>query len=221
MSEIREMFEGVWNKEDTIYTENMVPGDRVYGENLVDFRGKELREWEPHRSKLGAAVAKGIPELGMDSESSVLYLGAASGTTPSHVSDICRKGMVFGVEHAPRVVRSLLKLSKNRENLAPIYADARKPQEYSDLVGEVDLVFQDIAQPDQVKILTRNCREFLHRDGEALISLKLRAISSSDNLERVRKDAERKIEQEFEILWSSDLKPYYGEDHMFYRLSYT
>ncbi len=214
---MEELFEGVWRKNEKLYTENLVPGNRVYGEELVDFEEIELRRWDPHRSKLGAAISKGLPELALDRNSTVLYLGAASGTTPSHLSDICSEGIIFGVEHSPRVVRDLLKLSEDRKNLAPVYADARKPEDFSDLVGKVDLVFQDIAQPDQIPILKRNCKRFLKPDGEALIALKLRSISSSRDLQEIIDDSEAELKQGFDIRWSSDLEPY-EKDHMFYRL---
>lgn len=218
---MEQISEGVWKEEDSIYTENLAPGQKVYGESLREFEGRELRRWEPGRSKLGAAIANGLPEIPLSSDSTVLYLGAASGTTPSHVSDICREGVVFGVEHSPRVVRDLLKLSRDRESLAPVYADARKPESYSSLVDKADVVFQDVAQPDQIDILRRNCEMFLESGGEALISLKMKAISSSKEIKSIISKAETELQEAFEILWSSSLEPYYGEDHMFYRLKYT
>lgn len=48
----------------------------------------EYRVWNPFRSKLAAAILGGIDEVHMPPGSKVLYLGAASGTTVSHVSDV-------------------------------------------------------------------------------------------------------------------------------------
>lgn len=48
----------------------------------------EYRVWNPFRSKLGAAILSGVDNIHMPPGSKVLYLGAASGTTVSHVSDI-------------------------------------------------------------------------------------------------------------------------------------
>lgn len=48
----------------------------------------EYRVWNPFRSKLAAAILGGIDEIHMPPGSKVLYLGAASGTTVSHVSDV-------------------------------------------------------------------------------------------------------------------------------------
>ena len=71
----------------------MVTGESVYGEKKVSIDGDggekiEYRVWNPFRSKLAAAILGGIDNIHMRPGSKVLYLGAASGTTVSHVSDI-------------------------------------------------------------------------------------------------------------------------------------
>jgi rRNA 2'-O-methyltransferase fibrillarin len=48
----------------------------------------EYRVWNPFRSKLGAAILGGVDQIHIKPGAKVLYLGAASGTTVSHVSDI-------------------------------------------------------------------------------------------------------------------------------------
>lgn len=48
----------------------------------------EYRAWNPFRSKLAAAILGGVDKIHMGPGKKVLYLGAASGTTVSHVSDI-------------------------------------------------------------------------------------------------------------------------------------
>lgn len=48
----------------------------------------EYRAWNPFRSKLAAAILGGIDQIHIKPGVRVLYLGAASGTTVSHVSDI-------------------------------------------------------------------------------------------------------------------------------------
>ncbi|CAG0879592.1 unnamed protein product [Darwinula stevensoni] len=88
--------EGVFiakGKEHVLVTRNLVPGETVYGEKKVsvdDERGEkiEYRVWNPFRSKLAAAILGGVDQIYMPPGSKVLYLGAASGTTVSHVSDI-------------------------------------------------------------------------------------------------------------------------------------
>ena len=44
--------------------------------------------WNPFRSKLAAGIVGGIENIYMQPGSKVLYLGAASGTTVSHVADL-------------------------------------------------------------------------------------------------------------------------------------
>lgn len=44
--------------------------------------------WNPFRSKLAASIVGGIENIYMQPGSKVLYLGAASGTTVSHVADL-------------------------------------------------------------------------------------------------------------------------------------
>lgn len=48
----------------------------------------EYRVWNPFRSKLAAAILGGVDNIWIVPGAKVLYLGAASGTTVSHVSDL-------------------------------------------------------------------------------------------------------------------------------------
>jgi rRNA 2'-O-methyltransferase fibrillarin len=111
-----------------------------------------------------------------------LYLGAASGTTVSHVSDIIGpEGIVYAVEFSHRVGRDLVNMAKKRTNIIPIIHDARKPQDYRFLVGMVDVVFADVAQPDQARIIAENCHMYLKNGGKFLISLKANCIDSTNS----------------------------------------
>ncbi|HUK84302.1 MAG TPA: fibrillarin-like rRNA/tRNA 2'-O-methyltransferase, partial [Candidatus Acidoferrum sp.] len=65
-------------------TVNLTPGLNVYGERLVKVKGVEYRIWDAFRSKLAAAILKGVDNVPIEPGFKVLYLGAASGTTPSH-----------------------------------------------------------------------------------------------------------------------------------------
>ncbi|PON74099.1 Fibrillarin [Parasponia andersonii] len=88
--------EGVFiakGKEDALVTKNLVPGEAVYGEKRVSVQNEdgskiEYRVWNPFRSKLAAAILGGVDEIWIKPGARVLYLGAASGTTVSHVSDV-------------------------------------------------------------------------------------------------------------------------------------
>ncbi|OGS50042.1 MAG: hypothetical protein A3K65_06095 [Euryarchaeota archaeon RBG_16_68_12] len=161
-----------------LYTENLVPGQSVYGERLIRQHGTEFRAWDPHRSKLAALLLKGWRDVPLRRDSRVLYLGAASGTTVSHVSDICAEGTVYAVEVSRRVFQNLLALAETRRNVLPILADASRPESYANTVERVGLVYQDVAQRDQVPILLENLR-FLADGGTAVLMVKSRSIDVS------------------------------------------
>jgi len=145
----------------------------VYDERIL---GGE-RVWDPFRSKLAALyyVGKGVEIL---DTMIVLYLGAANGTTVSHVADYAE--CVYAVEFAPRPMQDLLQVSRRRSNIVPLMADAKNPEQYAPLVEQVDLVYQDVAQPDQAAIAIRNCM-FLKAGGHLILMLKTRSVD-------VRKD---------------------------------
>jgi fibrillarin-like pre-rRNA processing protein len=159
-------------------TKNMVPGTSVYGEELIQYDDIEYRIWDPYRSKLAAAIKKGLRELPIKQGEKILYLGAASGTTVSHVSDIIGKtGEVYAVEFSQRSMRDLIeKVCRNRSNVRPILADARLPVEYKLLVRIVDSIYSDVAQPNQAKLLSDNADVYLKEKGRAIIAIKSRSI---------------------------------------------
>ena len=144
-------------KEDLLVTKNMNPGESVYGEKRISVEGPEgtkveYRVWNPFRSKLAAGILGGLDEIYIKPGAKVLYLGAASGTSVSHVADIVGpEGFVYAVEFSHRSGRDLINMAKKRPNVIPIIEDARLPQKYRMLVGMVDVVFADVAQPDQAR----------------------------------------------------------------------
>src|SRR4030043_1660532 len=145
-------------------TKNLSPGRNVYGERLIRFEGAEYRVWDAFRSKLAAAILKGLRTVPNKPNQSVLYLGAASGTTVSHVSDIVgKKGHVYCVEFASRSIRDLVEnVCPYRSNTSPILEDARFPEKYSMFIqGKVDDIYCDIAQPEQAKVLLDNADRYL------------------------------------------------------------
>lgn len=146
----------------------------------------EYRVWNPFRSKLAAAVLGGVDKIHMPPGSKVLYLGAASGTTVSHVSDIVGpEGLVYAVEFSHRSGRDLINVAKKRTNIIPIIEDARHPHKYRMLVGMVDTVFADVAQPDQARIVALNSQYFLKNGGHFVISIKASCIDSTAQPEAV------------------------------------
>lgn len=212
---MEEIQPGIYRRKGDIYTE-AASNESVYGEAFIEVDRKKYRKWDPSRSKVGAAVQKGIT-LDVEQDDEVLYLGAASGTTVSHFSDILKEGFVYGVEYSETVVRDLLELAESRENIAPILGNARNPEEYADLVGECDIVFQDISQSDQPEIFIKNCRKYLKDDGTGLFAVKAQSISTADSPEKVFEDVRDKIEEHFEIVGETTLEPY-EKAHLFLKL---
>lgn len=206
--EMTEIFPGVFREGKSIFTVNMVPGTRVYGEALLG-REKEYREWNPRRSKLGAAISKGIKNMPIDNGDVILYLGASTGTTVSHVSDVVGKeGAVYSVEFAERVFREFSRMASVRNNVIPILADARRPQEYS-WIEECQVIFCDLAQSDQTEIMLRNAKEFLCERGWIMLSVKSQSIDVTKKPEQVyRQEAEKIQKAGFIISETINLEPF-------------
>ena len=160
-------------------TKNLTPGRNVYGERLIRCEGVEYRVWDAFRSKLAAAILKGLRTIPIKPNHSVLYLGAASGTTASHVSDIVgEKGHVYCVEFASRSIRDLVdNVCPYRTNMSPILEDARFPEKYAMFMqGKVDDIYCDIAQPEQAKVLLDNADRYLKSAGWAMLAVKAQSI---------------------------------------------
>lgn len=146
----------------------------------------EYRVWNPFRSKLAAAILGGVDKIHIAPGSKVLYLGAASGTTVSHVADVVGpEGLVYAVEFSHRSGRDLINVAKKRTNIIPIIEDARHPHKYRMLVGMVDTIFADVAQPDQGRIVALNAQHFLKNGGHFVISIKASCIDSTAQPEAV------------------------------------
>ncbi|MEN2496152.1 MAG: hypothetical protein MHMPM18_000711 [Marteilia pararefringens] len=207
----------VRGKADALATKNMRPTQSVYGEKLIEIKdqGIEYRVWNPFRSKLASAIIGGVDEIHIKPGAKVLYLGAASGTTVSHVSDIIGEtGRVYAVEFSKRVARDLLNLAQQRSNIVPIIADARKPIEYRMLVSMVDVIFADVAQPDQARIVAVNAEQFLKDSGAVVISIKASCIDSTAQPEAVFANEVNKL-REYRIKPKEQitLEPY-DRDHV-------
>ncbi|XP_061677056.1 rRNA 2'-O-methyltransferase fibrillarin [Syngnathoides biaculeatus] len=196
--------EGVFicrGKEDALVTKNMVVGESVYGEKRMSVEEGETkieyRAWNPFRSKLAAAILGGVDQIHIKPGAKVMYLGAASGTTVSHVSDIVGpEGLVYAVEFSHRSGRDLLNVAKKRTNIIPIIEDARHPHKYRMLVGMVDVIFADVAQPDQTRIVALNAHNFLKNGGHFVISIKANCIDSTAAPEAVFASEVKKMTSE-------------------------
>ena len=200
--------------EKKLATQNLVPGNQVYNEKLVQSKGVEYRVWNPFRSKLAAAIMNGLENFPFSQKSDVLYLGVSTGTTISHISDIVSQGgTIFGIEHTSRVARDFLdRVASHRKNIIPIIQDARKPEEFFSVYKKVDAVYVDIAQPDQTDIAIENCKLYLKSGGYLLLVIKTRSIDVTKDPKRVIKNEIKKLESLFEIKQTIDLQPY-DKDH--------
>jgi fibrillarin-like pre-rRNA processing protein len=202
------------DKTKKLATRSLAPDSKAYQDERSFREGScEYRIWDPYRSKLAAAIVKGIKNVPIRRGSKVLYLGAASGTTASFVSDIVgMEGRLYCVEISSRQLRDLLPVCDRRLNMAPILADAKQPHSYCALVSEVNVVYQDVAQPDQTDILLANVRTFLHEGGHAIIALKARSIDVTKEPREVFRDEMERIEKELDLVEAKLLDPY-EKDH--------
>ena len=193
-------------------TRNLTPGLNVYGERLVKFKGAEYRVWDAFRSKLAGAIIKGLQNVPIEAGSKVLYLGAASGTTPSHVSDIVgESGYVYCVEFAQRSIRDLVNnVATYRPNISPILADARMPERYAMFIsGKVDVIYCDVAQPEQAKLLADNADVFLKPMGWVMIAVKAQSIDVTMDPEAVyRQQADILRKRGFDVAEVVNLEPF-------------
>ena len=200
--------------EKKLATQNLVPGNQVYNEKLVQHKGSEYRIWNPFRSKLAAAIMNDLKNFPFNQKSDVLYLGVSTGTTISHISDIVNQGgTIFGIEHASRVARDFLdRVASHRKNIVPIIQDARRPEEFFSVYKKVDIVYVDIAQPDQTNIAIENCRLYLKSGGHLFLVIKTRSIDVTKDPKGIIKNEIKKLESLFKIEQTIDLYPY-DKDH--------
>lgn len=207
------------NGEKNAATLNLVKGNNVYGEKLVKHEGEEYRLWDPFRSKLAASLKKGMKNMPIKNGTKVLYLGASTGTTVSHVSDIVGpSGIVFAVEPATRVARELIEnVASKRKNVVPVLEDARKPHSYFAVFGKVDVIYCDIAQPDQTEIAMANCTAYLKKGGIMLLVIKTRSIDvTMEPRAVIMQEAARLEKNGFSIDQIINLEPFDKDHGMIY-----
>jgi fibrillarin-like pre-rRNA processing protein len=209
-------FNNVYNfsddSSDKLITKNLVPGTKVNNEKLLTISNEEYRIWDPFHSKLAAMILKGS-SLSVRKDSTFLYLGAANGTTVSHVSDMVENGMVYAVEFSPRAMKDLIRVSIPRNNIVPILADATDPGSYQNNVSEVDFLYQDIAQREQARIAIMNAGLFLKKDGILVLIIKAKSIDSVKKTKEVFETEIKKLEGVFKLRQLFDLEPFH-RDHM-------
>ena len=212
--QINKIGENVYQIDNQIATVNLTPGVQVYQEKLLDYEDKQFRLWNPRRSKLAAAIINGLSIFPFKEDSTVLYLGASAGTTPSHISDICTNGRIYCVEFSATMMREFLDVSKNRCNLLALLEDATHPSDYQALVESVDIIYSDVAQATQTKLFLDNFKIFAREDTIGIIMIKARSIDVTKKPSVIFKEEKRKLEEGgLRILEEIKLDPY-EKDHI-------
>ncbi|MGA1820419.1 MAG: fibrillarin-like rRNA/tRNA 2'-O-methyltransferase [Thermoplasmatota archaeon] len=190
-----------------LYTLDAGDGRPVYGEGLMTIDGKTFREWVPWRSKLAALIRKIGPDLPISGD--VLYLGAAQGTTVSHISDLLEEGTIFAVEFSETAFRKLSVLAGKRANIIPILEDAFHPERYRAVVPPVDLLYQDVSQKEQLKLFLLNSGTFLKRRGTGILMLKSRSVDVTARPEDVYEIVTKGLEDNgFDVRHNIGLDPF-------------
>ncbi len=197
-------------RNNYLLTKNLLPGESVYGEKLIKIKGIEYRVWDPRLSKLAAAIIKGI-NFYFKNDGIILYLGASTGSSVSHLSDILVNGKIYAVEIAKEVGVKLIMLAEKRKNIYPIIADARKPEFYKDLVSDAEFVYQDIPQKDQIEIFLSNLK--ISKGKKGVIAIKTRSIDVSKSIKEVAKEEVNKLNKYAKVEQVIRLSPFYN-DHL-------
>lgn len=212
--ELEELQSGIYweqtKKGLSLWTKSLVQGQCVYGERLRE--NGTYRQWVLTKSKFAAALAKGLQNIQLKKNDIVLYLGASTGTTVSHISDIVgEKGMVFAIEFSFQMMRNLVFLAETRKNIAPLLADANHLEQYMPFVCEVDFLYQDVAQKNQAEIFLKNL-QFLKKGGQGLLCVKARSIDITAQPRTIYAQIRRQLEKEVKIIAEKELDPF-ERDH--------
>jgi len=202
-----------------VFTKNLTPSKTFFDQEKTWMEDTtEYREIDVRHSKLAAALVKGCQQFGIKQGDVVLYLGASHGYTPSFMSDMVGKdGMLFCIDVAPRVVRDLVFVSEARQNMAPILASALHPESYTWRVTQVDVVYQDIAQKDQINIFLNNIALYLKDGGFGMLALKARSINTLRHPKDIYKEVRATLEKTAGIIIVDyrELDPF-EKDHAFF-----
>ncbi|MCD6523357.1 MAG: fibrillarin-like rRNA/tRNA 2'-O-methyltransferase [Candidatus Diapherotrites archaeon] len=196
---MKRVFDGVFRDKNRLFT--------------ISFENGEYREWNPYHSKLAAAILNGLKTMPIKKGSHVLYLGAAQGNTPSFVSDIVGKqGYVICVEISEKAMEELIPLCERRENMVPVLGDANKPEGYSEYLEDIDVIYQDVAQPNQARILLKNTK-YLKKGRYALLCIKARSVDVAKQPKKVFEEQIKELEKALQVMEIVNLEPF-EKDHV-------
>lgn len=211
---IKMIFSGIFSIDGRVATINLAKGRKVYGEETRVEDGIEYRLWNPYRSKLSAALLNGLSAMHIKEGSKVLYLGAATGTTSSHVSDIVgHAGIVYCIELSERNMRELINVCDARSNMLPILGDARNTESYKEYIEECDVLYQDVSAREQSEILKLNSI-FLKKGGFAYFIIKSQSVDVGKKPEDVFDSELKNLSEVFDVVEKVHLEPY-DELHLF------
>lgn len=213
--QLKEKFPGIFLIDDKVFVKNYIQGYNPFGDKTVKIKNQEYIEWDPQRSKLSAAIVKGIKTVPIKEGDKILYLGLAHSYTASKLSSVIGKnGIIYGVEFSERCFQETIPISEKISNIVPILADARLPQQY-DWIEKCDVVYCDIAQQDQTAVAIRNCKIFLKENGFLLLAIKARSIDVTKPPKKICEQEIEKLNQSgFEIVDWKMLDPL-ERDHGF------
>lgn len=207
-------YPSIYENEQKMFTKNLTPGQVFFGETILKLDGTEYRHFDPYRSKIAAALAKKINQSGVREGDVILYLGASHGYTISFLSDIIgQKGLIFGVDSAYKIFRSLFHVSNLRHNVVPLYADAAKPTSYAKNICCVDVVYQDLAQKEQAEIFDANYTLYAKEGGIGIFVIKTRSIDVAAAPKNVVESVKKKmVSLGYTLLDAKALDPF-EKDH--------
>ena len=202
----------IYQLDKIFLTKNLTPGKKASQERLFFDKNNEYREWSPKTSKIAAALRNKLSNLHLKEGDIILYLGASSGTTVSHISDIIgTQGLLFAVEISPTMMRELFFLCETRKYIALILADANQPQTYANKIIPVDWLYQDISQRNQTEIFIKNL-SFLKKNGHAILALKARSVNVAKDPQKIFEETKQELQKHVEVLETITLEPY-QKDH--------
>ncbi|MEM5781627.1 MAG: fibrillarin-like rRNA/tRNA 2'-O-methyltransferase [Candidatus Aenigmatarchaeota archaeon] len=206
---MEEILPKVYLIDNKLAVENPIKGFKPFDEEIIIFNNKEFRVWSPYRSKVAAAILKGLKEFPIKEGTKIIYHGAAHGYTCSFFSSLIgEKGIIYAIEFSERCFNDLLPLCEKYKNIVPVLADSRKTEMFY-WIEKADAIYMDIAQPDEVEIFIRNCKEFLKKNGHGMIAIKSRSIDITKSPKEIYKESLKKLEQSgFEIIDWKTLDPY-------------
>ena len=175
-------------------------------------QGSKWISWNPYHSKLSAYVLGKGKNWPFTKESKILYLGSAEGNTVKFLSKLCVNGEIIAIDISAIAMAELIALAEKETNIIPFLGDAHFPNKYQAYARKPDILYQDVAQADQIEIFTRNYKFFNPKCG--FLMIKSRSMSGKDK--NIFDKVENILKKEFNYLeiiditkWAKGHKAYY------------